>query len=105
MDWVANKGQVIQILAAVLAVILAGINAWPKLQGNQFFSLGAILFYVLVLLVVVVASRAIQPSLISSNEPDLSANPLKLAITAKSVFTDDKINPLIYPYWILKIQC
>jgi hypothetical protein len=97
MNWFANRGQIIQISVAVLALILAAIQAWPKLQSNQFLSSGAILFYLLVFLVIVVASRGIHRSTISSKHPDPPSNPLKLAITARAMFTDNKDNPLTYP--------
>jgi hypothetical protein len=59
MLWIANRGQLIQIVLAAASCIFAGIKVWPELRGNQFLSLGAILFYVLVALVVVLTTRAL----------------------------------------------
>jgi len=59
MSWIANKGQVIQIVLAAASCLVAGIKAWPELKGNEFLSLGAILFYAVALLVIVLTIRAL----------------------------------------------
>jgi len=97
MNWFANKGQIIQISVAILALILAASQAWSKLQNNQFLSPGAILFYLLIFLVIVAASRGIHRSTSFSKDPDPPSNPRKPAITARTMFTDSKVNPLTYP--------
>jgi hypothetical protein len=51
--WFTSKGQVIQVAAAIVGCIFAGVKAWPDVRSNEFLTLGAILFYVLVSLVVV----------------------------------------------------
>jgi hypothetical protein len=53
LPWFANKGQIIQIVLAALATGIAGFLAWPRFRENALLSGGAVLFYVLVLLVVV----------------------------------------------------
>ena len=35
MVWVANKGQIVQILLAFLGCAFASIKAWPDMQSNQ----------------------------------------------------------------------
>ena len=50
--WFTNKGQLIQIALATLSCIFAGAKAWPDLKGNDFLSIGALLFYSIVLLLI-----------------------------------------------------
>jgi len=55
--WFANKGQIIQIVIATIACVFSGIKAWPDMRGNELFSLGAVLFYILVGLVIFSVGR------------------------------------------------
>lgn len=48
--WFANRGQVIQIGIAFIALLLAAYVAFPQMSLGAFFTPGAILFYLLVLL-------------------------------------------------------
>lgn len=50
--WFTNRGQVIQVIIGVIALIFAGINAWPNMRGNESFSTGSIVFYLLIGLVI-----------------------------------------------------
>jgi len=43
----------VQTVLALAAAVFGGIKAWPEMKGSEYFSGGALLFYVLVLLVVV----------------------------------------------------
>jgi|ERR1035438_9399769 hypothetical protein len=52
-QWFANKGQVIQIVLAVIACAIAAVKTGPSLKANDWLSEGSILFYFLVALVVV----------------------------------------------------
>src|SRR4051812_48495079 len=52
LQWFTTKGQIIQVLIAALACIFAGIRAWPDMQRTNLFTVGAIVFYLLVALVV-----------------------------------------------------
>jgi hypothetical protein len=69
--WFANRGQFIQTILAGIAVIVGGVNAWPRIKGNQVLSAGAILFYLLIaimllsiwLLVRSAASRVVLTSI------------------------------------------
>lgn len=51
--WFANRGQILQLVIALVACVFGAIKAWPEMKANEFFSGGAILFYFLVFLVVV----------------------------------------------------
>jgi hypothetical protein len=53
MVWFANKGQIIQIILTLAALVLAGKKEFSEMSENNFFSAGAILFYLLVMLVLV----------------------------------------------------
>lgn len=71
--WFANRGQIIQTGISIIACVFGGVNAWPKLKGNEFVSVEAILFYLLVALLIVslvLAVRAIR------REPGLSGKPI-----------------------------
>jgi hypothetical protein len=58
--WFTTWGQVIQVMAAVVGCIFAGIKAWPDMKTNQLLSLGSLLFYILVGLVVVSVTLLIR---------------------------------------------
>src|ERR1039458_6944856 len=51
--WFANPGQMLQVGINALALIITGKPALKDVLSSQFFSLGAILFYCLVGLVIV----------------------------------------------------
>ena len=51
MPWFSTKLQIAQTSFTALACIFGGIKAWPEMKGNQYLSIGALLFYVLVALV------------------------------------------------------
>lgn len=59
-NWFANKGQIIQMAVAVMALILGAIREWPTLKDNEFLSAGALLFYALVGLVVISIARLVS---------------------------------------------
>ena len=61
--WFANNGQVIQTVIAAMALVLSAINVWPRLKDNDLFSIGAIVFYLLVLLVIVSVPMAVRAAL------------------------------------------
>lgn len=48
MGWFANRGQILQIVLQLIALIIAGRNAFPSFMANELLSLGALLFYALV---------------------------------------------------------
>lgn len=50
--WFTNRGQMLQIGISILALIIGGRNAWKEMLASQYLSLGAVLFYLLVGLVV-----------------------------------------------------
>src|ERR1035441_1826614 len=50
--WFANRGHMLQIAINALALLIGGKETWKDLMNSQFFSLGALLFYALVGLVV-----------------------------------------------------
>lgn len=53
MPWFTTKGQICQLLVTTcLPLCIAGYNARPDMMESKFFTGGAILFYVLVLIVV-----------------------------------------------------
>jgi hypothetical protein len=52
MPWFSTKAQIIQTAATVVACFLAAYKAWPDMSHSQYFSGGAVLFYVLVVVVV-----------------------------------------------------
>jgi len=85
MTWFANRGQIIQISLAASCLGLAAIVAWPTLKGNQFFSPGAILFYLLIGLVVFSTYRTIHLPKSSSEATAISTIP-QLAITPTTRF-------------------
>lgn len=80
--WFANRGQVLQIIIGALALILALIighkNAWNELMGNHFVSLGALLLYALVGLVIFWLFIVWRKTLNQSNSQRLSLNVQKL---------------------------
>jgi hypothetical protein len=45
--WFANRGQIIQTAATLCSVVLSGTKAWPDMKNNEYFSTGAILFYLI----------------------------------------------------------
>src|ERR1017187_6026798 len=45
--WFANKGQIVQTAATLCSVVLSGTKAWPDMKSNEYFSTGAILFYLI----------------------------------------------------------
>ena len=51
MPWFTTKGQILQTLAAFFVVYVQARNAWPDMMASNYFSTGAILFYVLVAVV------------------------------------------------------
>ena len=51
--WFANRGQMLQLGMNAVAVLLSAKGAWSDLATSRFFSLGAILFYLLIGLVLV----------------------------------------------------
>jgi Na+-transporting methylmalonyl-CoA/oxaloacetate decarboxylase gamma subunit len=70
MNWFANKGQVVQIATGLaqftlsLVVLIFGLrSARPVMSSGNYFSAGAILFYVLVILVFVSTGISIWFSL------------------------------------------
>lgn len=48
MPWFSTKGQIVQAFVAAIACVIAGYNAWPTMKQNDLFSIGPILFYILV---------------------------------------------------------
>ncbi len=53
MPWFSTKGQIGQLFLAILACIFGGIKAWPEMKSNEFLSLGSLLFYTLIGLVLI----------------------------------------------------
>lgn len=51
--WFTNRGQMMQVGLQLVLLAIAGKDAWSDLLASRFFSLGAILFYLLVVSVVV----------------------------------------------------
>jgi hypothetical protein len=51
LPWFNTKAQLVQLIAAVLGTGIAAVVAWPQIQQNQLLSLGPILFFVLVAIV------------------------------------------------------
>jgi hypothetical protein len=52
LPWFTTKGQVAQLIAAVLGCTIAGSAAWQKIKDNELLAPGPILFFVLVVIVV-----------------------------------------------------
>jgi hypothetical protein len=50
--WFANKGQIVSLVVQILACFFAGVKAFPDFLHNKFFTVGTLLFVLLVLLVV-----------------------------------------------------
>jgi hypothetical protein len=57
LPWFSNRGQIIQVAAAVGAFFITAYLAWPHLQSNEFLSAGSILFYLLSALVILQLRR------------------------------------------------
>ncbi len=53
MVWFANKGQILQIIIQGIALVIAAKKAFPDMDTSNFFSAGAIIFYLLVASVLV----------------------------------------------------
>jgi hypothetical protein len=63
-SWFANKGQFFQLVVAAIACVLAGIKAWPELRVKEVFSFGAIVFYALIAVVVVLLALKVRNHLV-----------------------------------------
>jgi hypothetical protein len=62
LPWFTTKGQIAQLGIALLACIFGGVKAWPDMQKTNLFTLGAILFYLLVGLVVFMIAVLVRNS-------------------------------------------
>jgi hypothetical protein len=60
LPWFSTKGQIAQLALATLGCIFAAIKAWPEMKNNQFLSLGALLFYALVGLVLIASTTLVK---------------------------------------------
>ena len=86
--WFANRGQMLQIAIAALALVISGQNAWKDLMASHFLSWGAFLFYALVGLVVlsfVWMVRSNQVATPPHAEPSLLNNAPKLWVDYKAI--------------------
>ena len=48
MPWFSTRGQVVQTIVPILALLIPAIVAWPKLREDQLLAVGPIIFYLLV---------------------------------------------------------
>jgi hypothetical protein len=102
MDWFANKGQVVQIIIALgqfvlgtAVLILALRNAFPAMSNGNFFSAGAILFYVLATLVFISTGVSIWFSLRRKNNPPKQESVPKADLLGRLEAVGIKVPPLL----------
>jgi hypothetical protein len=100
--WFANRGQVIQVVIGAIALVLAGIKAWPSFRGDQVLSMGTILFYVLILLTVLSVWRLVRNA-IQASKPTEGKPPPKLAVTMDHI-AHAPIVPVYPPAFVPKIE-
>ena len=53
MPWFTSRGHVVQTVAAIAALSFAAHSAWKDMKSSDYFSGGAILFYLLVAIVLI----------------------------------------------------
>jgi hypothetical protein len=57
LPWFANRGQIIQVVTAAAAFLVAAYLAWPHLKADDFLSPGSILFYLIAASVIIQLRR------------------------------------------------
>jgi hypothetical protein len=50
MPWFSSKGQIIQVAAAIIGLVIAASKAYPDFSANRIFSAGPVIFYLLLAL-------------------------------------------------------
>jgi len=65
LPWINTKGQLIQVITAVIGLVISGIVAWPALKQNQLLSAGPIFCVILF----VIAISAIKLLLFPPDAP------------------------------------
>jgi hypothetical protein len=58
--WFSNRGQIIQTCLTGLACAFSGVKAWPDISKNDMLTLGALLFYCLVAVVLISFARLVH---------------------------------------------
>lgn len=53
LPWFSTRGQAVDLAIKIALAVLAGINAWHEMKNNEFLSIGALLFYGLVVIVLI----------------------------------------------------
>jgi hypothetical protein len=61
LPWFNTKAQLVQLIAAVLGCGIAAVVAWPQIQQNQLLSLGPLLFFVLLVIVLLSVRLMVFP--------------------------------------------
>ncbi|SPE35760.1 hypothetical protein SBA3_2300021 [Candidatus Sulfopaludibacter sp. SbA3] len=72
--WFTNRGQMLQVSISALALVVAGRGAWKGMLASQFLSLGALLFYALVGLVIASFTWMIRSNRASGGSPSPKAD-------------------------------
>jgi hypothetical protein len=78
LDWFSNRGQIIQIGLGFLALLLAAYVALPQMSVGAFFSAGALLLYILVLLGMAFYSLAARNALTAGKDAPANSDKKEL---------------------------
>jgi len=95
--WFANRGQIVQTTCVLVATGIAIMGAYPDLKDNHFFTVGAILAYVLTISVVISVWLVVRAIWLAARTPHTVPSPPQPA-QAKSNVPDSPIDTQTYQH-------